>query len=194
MKYPEIFLLPALMFADYFLTVAGSIKRDKKYSEHFKVEHYELNPIWQKSIAEKKWFNVRHILLTVSITAILAGMVEFCDLPNSIIQCILGALFVSFSIVVGRHLSNILMFRYLIRRPNEISGQVTTTHSLMLWWSMYQYLAALVPIAIIALFAPSPFAIGALIGAALIFVVHLNWIRKYKKKLKKSNKDMKQTA
>jgi len=110
MNYPEIFLLPVLMFADYFLTVAGNIQRDKKYSEHFKVEHYELNPIWQKSIAEKKWFNVRHILLTISVTAILAGLLEFGDLPDGLVQVISGAWVVLFSIVIGRHLSNILIF------------------------------------------------------------------------------------
>ena len=87
-----------------------------------------------------------------------------------------------------------LIFRYLIRRPNEISGQVTMAHSLMLWWSIYQYIVVLVPIAIIALFAPSSFANGALIGAAVLFAVHLKWLRQYKKKSEKSNKNMQQTA
>ena len=36
MKHPEIALLPILMFSDYFLTVLGTIQKDKKYSNHFK--------------------------------------------------------------------------------------------------------------------------------------------------------------
>jgi len=191
MNYPEILLLPVLMFSDYFLTILGSIQRDKKHSEHFKLEHYELNPVWQKSVAQKKWFNIRHILWLIFGTTFLSLFFEFGDLPDSFVRGIFGALFVSISMIVGRHLSNILIFRYLIRRTNEISGKVAISHSLALSISMYQYLAVIVPITILVLFVPSPFAIGALTGAVFLFAVHLNWIRKYRKKLKEHNKAIK---
>ena len=77
MNYPELLLLPILMFADYFLTVVGAVQKEKKYSNHFTVQNYELNPIWQQDIAQKKWLNLRHILFTVLITVLLIFLTEF---------------------------------------------------------------------------------------------------------------------
>ncbi len=36
MKQPEILLLPVLMLADYFLTLAGAALRERRYAEYFK--------------------------------------------------------------------------------------------------------------------------------------------------------------
>ena len=42
---------PPFMLADYFLTLAGAAQKERKYDDHFKTEHYELNPTWQKDVA-----------------------------------------------------------------------------------------------------------------------------------------------
>ncbi len=76
MRHPEALLLPIMMLADYFLTVAGAILREKGYSLHFRDPHYELNPVWQKHIAEKKWLNPRHALLTIALSAMLILLTE----------------------------------------------------------------------------------------------------------------------
>ena len=70
MKHPEVILVPAFMLADYFLTLAGAVLRDRKYSDHFKTEHYEMNPLWQKDVARKKWLNPRHIVLVVVVSCV----------------------------------------------------------------------------------------------------------------------------
>jgi hypothetical protein len=188
MKHPEIIILPILMFLDYFLTVLGAIQKEKKYSEHFKAQHYELNPIWQKQIAQKRWFNPRHILLTISISIVFAYLIEFCDMSSFFIQGLFGCLFVSFGMLIGRHLSNIMIFRYLAKRPQDVSGEVTMTHSLLLFTSAYQYLVVLIPIIFIAAFTPSPFVFGGLVGTILMIIVHIGWILRYKKQIKASNK------
>ncbi len=82
MKHPELILIPILMFSDYFLTVAGAVLKEKKYADHFKFEHYELNPIWQKEIAQKKWLNPKHIVLTIVFSSVLIFLMEFGEMPE----------------------------------------------------------------------------------------------------------------
>lgn len=181
MKHPEIVLLPILMFTDYFLTVLGATWRQGKYGRHFKTEHYEMNPVWQKHIREKRWFAPRHIALTMLVSGILAGFLEFGNAPESLAQAVLGFAFVVFGTVIGRHLSNLLTFRRLARTPREITGQVTMSHALALSISMYQYLVVVVPLALISIFSPTPFVLGGLAGAVLVFLMHLGWLRRHQK-------------
>jgi hypothetical protein len=186
MKHPAFLLVPVFMFADYFLTLAGAVLKDRKYGDHFKTEHYELNPIWQKDVARKKWLNPRQIALVVVGSCLVILPMEFVELPEPFVQGVLGCLLAVLGMVIGRHLSNLMIFRYVIRKPDEISGQVTLTHSLLLSWSLYQNLAVLVPLALIAVFSPSPLVIGACVGAVLVLAVHWRWIRKHRKRARAS--------
>lgn len=181
MKHPELFLVPALMLADYYLTLAGAALKDRKYGEHFKTRHYELNPVWQKQVAQLKWFNPRHLLVTALVAALLALVAESGTLPGWLVTGLLGCLLVLFGAVIGRHLSNILTFSYMIRKPDGISGQVTMSHGLLLALSLHQTLIVFLPVALIALFAPGPFTVGALFGGLLHVMIHLVWISKHRK-------------
>lgn len=190
MKNPEFFLLPILMFADYILTVFGAIQREKKYAEHFKIQDYELNPLWQKDISKKKWFNPRHILFTVLFTAILSLLIEFGNLPDFFIQGFLGCLIVSFGCLIGRHLSNILIFNFLIKNPSSASGQIAMTHTLILHMSKYQCLVIVIPMTLTTIFSATPFIIGGLTGSIFILCLHSIWIGKYKREMETAKLDV----
>ena len=181
MKYPSLLLIPVFMFIDYFLTVAGAVLKEKKYDAHFKTEHYELNPIWQKQIAKKQWFNPRHILLTIVISTAAIGLLEFAVVPRYYVEAFTGCVFTIFAAVIGRHLSNLLTFRRVIRKPDEVTGAVTVSHGTVLSIAMYQYLVVVIPIAIIALFSPNPFVLGALSGVVLMLAIHMAWARQHSK-------------
>jgi hypothetical protein len=181
MKYPEVLLLPFMMFTDYFLTVLGAIQRDKEYALHFKTQHYELNPIWQKQIAHKKWFNPRHIILTILLSGILICLVEFGDMPADFAKGLLGCILVLYGMILGRHFSNLLVFSHLIRKPGEISGEVSMSHQFVLSLSLYQTLMVIVPILLVAIFSQSNFALGGVVGIILFLIINLVWIRKAKK-------------
>ncbi len=187
MRHPEFLLVPVFMFADYFLTLAGAVLKDRKYSDHFKTEHYELNPIWQKDVARKKWLNPRHIMLVVVGSCVVILPMEFIEMPEPFTQAVLGCLLAASGTLIGRHLCNLMMFRYVIRKPGEISGQVTLTHTLLLSWSLYQCLTVIFPLALVAIFSPNPFVIGACAGAVIVLVAHLQWIRKHRKQARASN-------
>jgi hypothetical protein len=169
------------MLTDYFLTVFGAVQKEKKHSQHFKAQHYELNPVWQKAISRKKWINPRHLLLTVLITIVLSVALERSEFPDFFAEGILGCLFVFFAAVIGRHVSNILIFRRLAQGLSEISGQVTMTHSLSLSISTYQYLVVALPVFVIAFFNPTPFVFGGVAGVVLLFAVHGLWILRHKR-------------
>lgn len=177
MKHPESFLVPAFMLADYFLTLVGAKQRGGTYSEHFVSEHYEMNPIWQKSVARAKWFNPKHLLLTVAVTLFLLLVTEGGDTPEPIAQGVFGV----FGSVIGRHLCNLLTFRLINGTPDEISGKVTMTHAMTLSVSLYQYVVVLVPMALVAAFSRTPFVIGAVLGVIVLVAAHLMWIAKYRR-------------
>ena len=193
MRHPVFLLVPVFMFADYFLTLAAAVQMRRKYGDHFKIEHYELNPIWQKDVARKRWLNPRHIALVVVLSSVLILLTECIEMPEPFIQAWLGGVLVVLGMVIGRHLANLMVCRYVARRPDEISGQVTLSHALMLSMSLGQYLTVLVPLALIAVFSPGPFVIGAAVGAVLVLAVHLIWIAKHRRQARASTQQGKAT-
>jgi hypothetical protein len=186
MNNPEVLLIPCMMFADYYLTVFAAVQREKKYSEHFKTEHYELNPLWQKVIAEKKWFNLRHTLLAILFSSALLYLTEFSIQTPYMVQGLIGCLFVVYGMIIGRHVSNIMIFRYMAKHRGDISGQISMSHAMVLSISVYQYLVVVIPFALVALFAPTPHVVGGLLGAVMVLVIHVLWIIKHKGQIKAS--------
>ena len=181
MKHPEILLLPLLMLADYFLTLIAAIQQGKKYSDHFKVEHYELNPTWQASVAQRRWFNPKQILVTACFSAAVILLVGFGDLPERIADGLSGCVLILFAMVLARHVNNLAIFRYIARHPDQVSGQVTMRHAMSLWLSLFHYCAATVPIALIALFSGSAFAVGGCCAGMLLLGWHVRWIERAKR-------------
>jgi hypothetical protein len=184
MKHPEFLLIPVFMFADYFLTVLAAVQKERKYDLHFRSDHYELNPLWQKDIRRKRWFNPRHTLLAVLSSILIIGAVEFGDLPEVALEGFLGFFFVLYGLILGRHVSNLLIFRYMAKKPEEISGQVTMAHALMLRISVHQYITFLPPLVLLGVFYPRPFVLGGLGGMVALLLIHTKWIILHKKQMK----------
>jgi hypothetical protein len=186
MKHPEILLLPVLMLMDYYMTIWGAVLRDKNYSEHFKTEHYELNPVWQNAVGLKKWFNPKHLLITVFCSAFFAVYLQLDQISEQVVEMVLGFLFCFFGMVIGAHVANLVTFYRLNRNPEDISGQVTMSHGFLLSMSVSRYWLAGVPLAMVAIFSPTPFTLGALAAVLGLVVLHLSWMRKHRKALAKS--------
>ncbi|MCC6489341.1 MAG: hypothetical protein IT364_17705 [Candidatus Hydrogenedentes bacterium] len=191
MRHPELLLLPVFMLLDYYLTIIGAALNEKGYAKYIAMQHYEMNPAWQKQIAQKKWFNPRHLSLTLLFSLIFVLLVEvvlpdppFAPLDSLLTPFLMGFLLVLFASVLGRHVSNILVFRSVLRDPGGISGHVDIEHGLMLSWSLYQYFAVLLPLALVAAFVPHPFVLGGLTGALSLILTHYKWLRKQQKRAK----------
>lgn len=182
MRHPEVFLVPLLMLLDYFLTVAGSKLAARKYRQHFKFEHYEMNPLWQKTISQGKWLNPKHLLIVV-----IAGFVCFLwadawTEKSAQSEAALGALLTLYSVVLAAHVGNLMIFWRMVRNPDEVSGEVTLSHKYLLAMSRSRSLLTLFPIGMAACLAPSPFLYGGL-GALVMFnVIQAIWALNYRPK------------
>lgn len=176
-----------MMLLDYFLTVWGAILGEKKYEQHFKKEHYELNPIWQKSIKQRKWFNPKHAGIVTAFTAFCILWSIGWNAQDDFEEGLFGFATVLYASIIGLHLSNICTFRYFQHHPECVSGQVTMSHLLSLNLAQFRCLALFIPLALIAVFSPSPFVVGAAFSQIFLFFLHFIWIAKTKAQLRKAN-------
>ena len=177
MKHPEVILVPVLALSDYYLTVLGSALKAKRYDAFVRLEHYELNPGFQDAIARKQWVNPRALIATAALTLLLLVLAESSDLPPHLVVGFIGCATLFYASLVGRHVANIMIFRLFIRRSGEVTGHISYSHHFMLTMSTYAYLSVAVPVVLLAIFSPTPFAIGGAVGVALLFLVHSQWTR-----------------
>jgi hypothetical protein len=174
------------MVADYRLTVLGAVWKERGHDAHFEIEHYELNPLFQKAVAAKRRFHPLHLAATLAVTAmlwLLDGMVQRGEISEAWLQAPLAGSLTLLGAIVGRHLTNLLMFRRIARAPGEIAGKVRMSHELQLRLSLYQVLGLAVPLALLALAFPTPHVLGAFAGAALLVLIHARWLSLHREQL-----------
>src|SRR5262245_55141128 len=104
MQHPESLIIPLLMLVDYFLTLVGARLAEEKYLLHFRIATYELNPIWQKSVQERRWFNPRHLVLVALVTILLLLGDSQADVLGQFFSFLVGILLGAFGSVVGLHI------------------------------------------------------------------------------------------
>jgi len=182
MKHPEILLLPFLILSDYLLTLIAVRLKDKKYAQHFKCEALGMHQAYEQVIEQRKWFTSRIFLgkILISVSAIILS--EYLPPHQTFVDVFFGAMFVNYALSVGLQLFNIMVYRYVNRRPDEISGQVSIGHAYLLHVSMYLYFVVTIPLAIVAILDPRPFVFGGLASVLLQQAYHLWWIRRYRRK------------
>lgn len=178
MRHPEILALPVAMLADYYLTVFGEILRQKAFSHHFKIQDYELNPFWKNDISKKRLFNPRFFLIDGVITLIGISIVERESMPDGFVKLFLGFFLGVYGPIIGRHLSNLLIFRYLIKDPQSLSGQVALSNRYLLKASFFQNATMLVTLIPILIVSSEPFIVGAVLGTISLLLAHFFWSKK----------------
>jgi hypothetical protein len=182
MRHPEVFLVPLLLLVDYFLTVAGAKLAAGRYNQHFKFEHYELNPLWQKDVAQRKWFNAKHLLIVVVIGFGCYIWADDWQDDSPLSQMALGAALILYSTILATHVANIMTFWRLVRNPDEVKGEITMSHKHLLAVSQYRSFMAIFPVALAAWFSPSPFLYGGIFALVFFNVVQAIWSFNYRPK------------
>jgi hypothetical protein len=179
------------MLCDYYLTLIGRILHEKGYGKYVEVEQYEINPLWQSSVNKVKWFNIRHLGLVVLTTVLIIFISQVSTEAIAwYIEFFISGLLVLLAAVIGRHIYNILMFYYIVRNPDGLSGQVRFSHKAVVKFSQYQIIVAICPFAVVLLFTRQPHAIGGLCGLLLFFALHPRWLKKYEKRKKQTSSDV----
>jgi hypothetical protein len=167
------------MFADYHLTLLGAKLYHREYGRHIVMEHYELNPVLRDAINQGRRYHPRHVIAVLLITAIFvwqAAMSGFDENPFA--DFAEGMLLTVFAILNGRHISNILTFRDVIRNPSAMTGEVRVTHAAVLAHSRYQLWAVLLPLLLVFVMTGEMFAAGGLLGVATLTFAHKVWAKK----------------
>lgn len=181
MQHPEILFLPVLMITDYLLTIASARSKATAYDRHFKQEQFELNPIWQKDVASLKWINPKHIALTILYSAAVSFALETGVIPAWLILLLESFFFSTYACIIGRHVSNLLLFRYVRNNPSSLSGEVTLTYGFVLALSAFQLLTVILPMLSIVALLRHPVAIGSFAGVGYLFCVHIYWFFRAKR-------------
>ncbi len=181
MNHPEVLLLPVLMIADYYLTILGAVLREKEFGKHFIIDAYEMNPTYRNGIDQKRLLNLQFIaqvllnfLILLACSIFLNGDLEF------IFWIVLGFYLTLYGYVIGLHVSNILIFRWVERNPNAFDGVITLSHDFNLRMSLNLNAVLLIPVIIILIFSFSFFVLGSLLAVVYNITLVGNWIRKRK--------------
>ncbi|MGC8771715.1 MAG: hypothetical protein ACP5Q5_10750 [Brevinematia bacterium] len=178
-----IYFMPLLFLADYYLTIFGNILSQKKYKMHFIFENYELNPFWKKDVNKIKWFNIKHLLIVIIIT-FLVYLVYNLESKKTIFLFCCGAIYITYGSIIGGHISNILIFKYLINNPDEIKGKIIFSYKFLYRLSQFQHIIFLIPLTIIAIVVNNVFVYGGIVGMIATILAHNIWLAK-SNKLKK---------
>src|SRR6185503_13549189 len=124
-----IIVTATLMFLDFYLTIKGAKLYKQGFSDHIKVDNYELNPMFQKNIIDFK-YNYRH-LLSVILVSILIYLFYFLSqrYPSNSqsFEVIPGLLFILMGYINANHLRNIMIFKAVNKNPGMLKGQVEQT-------------------------------------------------------------------
>lgn len=184
MEYFEIFVVPFLMLIDYFLTIYSNKLRFKGYSKHFVLNNYELNPIWVKDVNNSKLLNIKHLSL-VFLACVFLFYLYHTEKGSNFYKLIYGAVLMNFILVNSRHISNILIFRFIQNNPDEIKGQIKISERYTYTISAIQYLSCAIVVVPLALISSSFYVYGGLIGCLFLTAIQILWFRKLKKKREK---------
>jgi hypothetical protein len=189
MKYPVVITLPFLMLTDYYLTLLSKVLKDKKLSKFIILEEWELNPIYQVAINQKRLINIKHLFFTIFLSSLVIYLTEFCNLPQEFIDFLLGMLIIMYSIIIGGHISNILWCCYVIKREDQLSGQIHYTYEATLYSSMPKYLLPVFPLIVIYIYTGNLFVLGGVCGVIvqMISLLRFNKMMKRRKKLIKKD-------
>lgn len=179
MRHPEGLIVALLPLADYYLTLWGAALAAREYGRHFKSQSYELNPLWRADVARRRLFNPRHLFLALALVVIVGLAGELGDgLADWFFPTLFGMVLGAFAPILAQHVGNIAMFSFLQRRPDEVVGEVTVSMRYAIVVSLAQSLSVLTPLALAAWFSRAPTVTGMLVGAGVLTLARLSWLRR----------------
>src|SRR5215469_12277184 len=101
MNHPVILAVPVLMLLDYVLTILGAKAGVRVYRQHFQSPYYELNPLWQKSVEQLRWFNPRHFIIVCLVASLLVLLDRMPGFPSESLRLLVGMLLGAFGSICG---------------------------------------------------------------------------------------------
>jgi len=176
-----IIILPLFMLADYYLTILGE-RCSKEYREHHVLKEYEVNPFWQSEVRKQKWFNPKHLILVLVFTALFYLLFQILEEDYRLVQFLMGMITAPYITVLGRHLSNLMLFLYVRKNPTLLEGRIIIPNRYVLASSRIMVVPNILTYIVIYAFTQSVFVLGGVVGSIILFFVHYIWALKARKK------------
>lgn len=173
-----VLVIPVLAILDYQLTLSGAALVERRYRQHFRVPQYELNPVMQPVIRARKRVSGRHLALVALITGLVYVEGLLMGFESSLFTFLLAFVFGAYASVTGRHLANLLTFRFLEKHPDELSGTVEMSQAYITRLTQYMYLSTILPLLVAAFLSPTPAVVGVAAGVLALYAGHGLWYRR----------------
>jgi hypothetical protein len=165
-----------LMWSDWFLTTLQERERSSHYAEHYQsypINTIEGNPMLQSAIRKAQFFEVRHIIIAIALSGIVAYVTGILEDPYR--ELFLGYVWGLFLIVGSTHLGNIIGYKASRR---GLHGKLYLHQRTGLLVQMGRYAATTVLLIILAVCSASIFIIGVSIAGLTSTLRQLIWLRK----------------
>lgn len=173
MSHPEVLLAPALMLADYYLTLLAASMLGAGPAQR---AAYELNPQFKRDVGALRLFNPGHLGATAAVGAALFLLARIGDpwMYRTGLGLAVGAL----TVLVGGHVANILDLRHLKAHPKDLASRARMNTRMQLAMSSHRTLGvSVLPLMAVALFEHGAFSGAAAAGATLIALQPWAWLR-----------------
>ena len=176
-----VLVIPVLAILDYQLTLAGAALIERRYRQHFRIPQYELNPVMQPVVRARKRVSWLHLALVAFLTGFVYIEGLLMGFDSSLFTFLLAFVFGAYAIVTGRHLANLLTFRFLEKHPEDLSGTVEMSQAYITRLTQYMHLSTIFPLLAAAFFSPTPAVFGVAAGALALYAGHGLWYRRARK-------------
>ena len=187
-----LILIPGLVLSDYYLTlVAEKLRQESQSHRPIRLERYELNPKFQKDVAQLRWVNWRHLSATAGITLLMAFLAYGYVLGVSPVPFlgILGFYSVLFGVIIGRHMQSILTFSDALKHPPldiDQNQKPMVSEIELLRLTQSSNIALLPPFGLSAVMTRHEFMIGRFGGILMLIVIIFIWIQRCQLKQRKA--------
>jgi hypothetical protein len=162
---------------------------EKAYSKKVKVESYELNPMFKKSV-KKRRYSFRHLFSMIIVSVFLYlihyfGTNDMLGFRMGTFFLIQGMLFSMLIYINSRHIQNIILFSYIEKNPSVLSGKVKYSYKFSLKASSAGLVGIFIVLFAVFLFVPSFFTFGFALGPLIMLIKQKFWLMGYDEKKKK---------
>ena len=174
-------LILALLYSlDYFLTIKTSLLYKKQ--KHIEYQSgIELNPRFNKAVAEARWFNKKWLMYLIFLILFNIFFFETTNSSNiTTYEFILGSFILSEIFVVSRHVQNINLFNS-INVAGAVEGRIIYGRTIMHKNASAAALAASVSYLIFYLFTFRTFFLGGALTLMFLAIIQKSWEKKIAK-------------
>ena len=169
MVHPEVFVVPALMLSDYYLTLAGAALFANTPEKR---AAYELNPLWRNDIAHLRLVNIRHL---VCVAVLSSGLIYLTEEDSQLATGVFAFAVGMLGVLVGGHITNILTLLHGRKLTDPVTGRFPLTTRFNTMSAGYRYIGSAFPFALVVLFHGDAFNTFVLAGVLGLAAVHFYW-------------------